>query len=141
MSLSLTTALVLSASGEIDEQASTRAFQDALANYKAERELESDTISEQVHAIFDQYPGASIQMPALINMTLRSLNVQPANYSTMFEKVGAFVRANSDRPATVDKKTKAVLVPAEPARTRSFGIKKGVGGGVCRWSDVPEKSE
>ena len=138
MALSLTVALVLSQSGEIDEQASTRSFQDALSNYKAERELEADTISAEVHAIFDQHPGASISMPALTGMTLRALNVQPANYKTMEEKVQAFIRQNSDRVEKKDKKTGEVVQAAEPSRTRSFGIKKGVGGGVCRWLDVPE---
>lgn len=139
MALSLTTALIVSADGSIDEQASTSAFTAALAAFKAERETEDSTIAEAVGAQFDAYPGASQNMPALVHGVLRALNVNPANHKTMEAKVLAYIRQNSDRPAVLDKKTKAVLVPAEPPRTRLFGIKKGVGGGVCRWSDVPEK--
>lgn len=141
MALSLTTLLVLAASGEIDEQASTQAFQAALSSFKAERETEEGTIADAVAAQFDAYPGASQNMPALVHGALNRLNVTYANHKTMEEKVLSYIRQNSDRPAVIDRKTKAVLQAAEPPRTRLFGIKKGVGGGVCRWSDVPEKSE
>lgn len=139
MALSLTTVLVLAASGEIDEQASTQAFTDALSVFKAERETEDATIADAVHAQFDAYPGAYQNMPALVHGVLRALNTNPANHKTMEAKVLAYVRQNADQPAVLDKKTKAVITPAEAPRTRLFGIRKGVGGGVCRWSDQPEK--
>lgn len=138
MARTLSISLILAASGEIDEQASTRAFQERLSAYKAECETEEDTIADAVHAQFDLYPGASQNMPALVHGTLGRLNVQPANFKTMEEKVLAYVRENSDRAEKLDKKTKAVIQAKEEPRTRLFGIKKGVGGGVCRWSDVPE---
>jgi hypothetical protein len=130
----LTTKLVMK-DGVIDEEGSALAFASALSAYKAERELEEGTIAAAVHAQFSQYPGASQNMPALINGTLTRLNVTPSNYAPMHDKVQAFIRENSDRLA--DKKKG---VTAEPERTRLFGVKKGVGGGVCRWSDIPVKA-
>lgn len=141
MSRSLTVSLVLTALGEIDEAASARAFQNQLSAYKAECETEESTIADAVSAQFDQYPGAGQNMPALVHGVLTRLNTQPANFSTMEDKVKSYIRDNSDRLAVVDKKTKAVLSPAEPARTRLFSIARGKGGGCRRWSDVPVGSE
>jgi hypothetical protein len=132
----LSISLVLDSDGLIDETASTLAFQAAVADYKAQRELEEGTIAEAVAAQFDKYPGASQNMPALVSGVLHALNVQPSNFKTMETKVLHYIRENSDRPA--DKKLGR---EAEPPRTRLFGIRKGVGGGVCRWSDVPEKAD
>jgi len=141
MALTLTTTLVLLDSGEIDEQGSALAFEAELANYKAARETEEATIAAVIHGIFDKYKGASISMPALAGTALRELNVVPANHKVMEEKVLAYVRENSDRAEKKNRKTGAIEQVAEPKRTRTFGIKKGVGGGVCRWEDVPEKDE
>ena len=127
--------LVTDSDGLIDEAASTLAFQAAVADYKVQRELEESTIADAVAAQFDAYPGASQNMDALTSGVLHRLNVQPANHNTMKEKVQAYVRANADR--TADKKKG---IEAEPPRTRLFSISKGVGGGVRRWSDVPEKA-
>lgn len=122
--------------GLIDDSLSTQAFTSALAAYKAERETEEATISDAVHAQFSEFPGASQNMPALVHGALNRLNVVPSSYKAMETKVLAYIRENSDR--TADKKTGRV---AEPPRTRLFGIRKGVGGGVCRWADVPQDSE
>jgi hypothetical protein len=136
MSVNLTVKLVLDEDGAIDEAASQIAFTSALSAYKAERELEASTIETAVHAIFDQYRGVSVNMPYLVNSVLRSLNVQPANFKAMESKVLAFVRSNSDRLANKSKG-----IEAEAPRTRTFGIKKGSGGGVVRWSDIPEEED
>jgi hypothetical protein len=139
MGLSITIALATLASGALDDTKNEQTFRSAYSAYKAELETEEATIADAVSAQFDAYPGASQNMPALVHGVLNRLNVDPSNHGTMEEKVLAFVRDNSDRPAKIDRKTKAVLQTAEVSRTRLFGIKKGVGGGVCRWSDCPEK--
>lgn len=135
MALILSIPLVL-VDDVIDEEASLTAFETALSAFKQERELEASTIASSVEAVFDLNPGASVNMPYLVNTVLRSLNVQPANYQAMEKKVHAFISSNSDRLAN-----KAKGIEAEPERTRPYGIKKGAGGGVVRWSDVPVKTE
>lgn len=141
MALTLTITLATLASGALDDTKNAQSFSDAYEAFKAQRDTEDAQIADAVNAQFSAYPGASQNMPALVHGALQRLNVIPANHKVMEEKVLAYVRQNSDRPAVTDKKTKAVITPAEAPRTRLFGIKKGVGGGVCRWSDVPEKSE
>lgn len=137
MALSLTIALVLGSDGKVDDARSEASFQAALAQYKAQRETEETEIAAAVNACFDAYPGAGQNLQALINGALNKLNVQPANYKVMSDKVSAYIHENSDRVEKRDRKTGAVIAVAEAPRTRLFGIKKGVGGGCRRWSDVP----
>ena len=125
------------ADGKIDEEKSVSNFRAHVAKTKTEQELEESTIARAVSAVFDENPGASINMDGVIGMALRGLNVQQANYTAMQDKVGAYIRANSDRAEKKDRKTGKVTQQKEQPRTRLFGIKKGLGGGVCRWSDVP----
>lgn len=129
------------ADGKIDEEKSVSNFRAHVAKTKTEQELEDSTIAKAVSDVFDANPGVSINMDGVIGMALRGLNVQQANYTAMQEKVGAYIRANSDRAEKKDRKTGKVIQTKEQPRTRLFGIKKGLGGGVCRWSDVPEKGE
>jgi hypothetical protein len=140
MALSITIALATLASGALDDSTNAQRFTSAYEQYKAELETEEATIADAVSAQFSEFPGASQNMPALVHGVLNRLNVTPANHGTMEEKVLSYVRENSDRPAKIDRKTKEVLQAAEAPRTRLFGIKKGVGGGVCRWSDCPVKA-
>lgn len=142
MALSLTIALATLGNGStLDDNKNEQAFQSAYANFKAELETEEDTIADAVDAQFSAYPGASQNVPALVHGVLQRLNVVPANHKTMETKVLSYIRANSDRPAVTDKKTKTVIQAAEASRTRMFGIRKGVGGGCLRWSDQPDSSE
>ena len=135
----LSVAVLLTSAGLIDEEATLASCAAQLAEHKVEAELEDETISAAVEAVFDKYPIANIAMPALVNDALRSLNVEPSNYKAMEAKVSSFIRRNSDQTEKKDKKTGEVLSAAEPKRTRRFGIKKGVGGGVCRWSTTDDK--
>jgi len=115
MSKSLSFALVLSA-GTIDREASLSAAEVALDKYISEHETEQSTISDAVHAVFDQYKGASLTMPTIGGMTLRQLNAQPGNYKSLEKRVLDFVRANAGTRES----------------GASFSINKGVGGGVLR---------
>ena len=134
----LTIALVVTADG-IDQDASRQAFNSALVNYVAEREVEDDNIGSAVHAVFDQYPSANINMPALTSYVLQKLNAQPENFNTLEVRVMEYVRSNADLS---EKKDKAgnIIQSAEAPRTRAFVIGKGKGGGVKRWSDHPVKA-
>jgi hypothetical protein len=127
MSKTLSFALVLSA-GSIDREQSLKSASDALDAHIAEHETQQETIAQAVSSVFDQYPGANLTMPTIEGMTLRALNAQPSNYKVLGKLVLDYVRANADQKD-------------EAERTRTFGISKGKNGGVCRWSDVPEKTE
>jgi hypothetical protein len=137
--LTISIALATLASGALDDAKNEQTFQDAYASFKAELETQESTIADAVSAQFDEYPGQAQNMPALVHGVLNRLNVTPANHKAMGDKVLAYIRKNSDQAAALDKVTKKVITPAEAPRTRLFGIRKGVGGGVSRWSDVSEK--
>ncbi len=104
-----------------DRAASLRNAEAALDKHIAERETEEATIRDAVSAVFDQYPGAALTMPTIEGMATRELNAGPSNYKTLAKLALDYVRANAGT-----RESGAL-----------FGISKGVGGGVKRWSDVP----
>lgn len=122
MSKTLTITLAVLASGGVDRAATLTACENAIDQYVAERETELSNIADAVHGVFDQYKGASINMPALAGFALQRLNAQPANFKTLETRVMEYVRSESgDRPSGA-----------------TFAIGKGKGGGVKRWADQPE---
>jgi hypothetical protein len=71
MSKTLTITLALTTAGLVDRDATLLACGDAIDTYVAERETETEAIAEAVHGVFDQYKGASINMPALAGFAPR----------------------------------------------------------------------
>ena len=124
MSKTLSFTLVLSA-GSIDRSESLKSASDALDAHIAEHETQQETISEAVSAVFGRFPGANLTMPTIEGMVARELNALPSNYKVLTKRALDYVRANAGA-----RDTGAL-----------FGIQKGKNGGVCRWADVPEKTE
>lgn len=106
--------------GSIDHEATGDKFASDLVAYEAERETEMEVISDAVHAVFDEYKGTRINMPALVTFSLQKLNVQPSNYNALGARVLEFVRTNS-------------------GEGDAFTIGKGKGGGCARVCDLPAK--
>lgn len=121
-----------------DREASLSNAAAAYDKFIAERETQESTIAAAVSAVFDAHRGANLTMPTIEGMALRHLNAQPSNYKVLGKLVLDYVRANADQ-SELKGEDGTVLRAAEPKRTRTFGIQKGKNGGVCRWSDVPEK--
>jgi hypothetical protein len=137
----MTTLTVTLVSGTDDDLAANeQAFRTSYLAFVAEREIEDTNIGDAVHAVFDQYRSASINMPALAGFALTRLNVQPENFKALETRVMEYVRENADRHEKTDKETGLITQAAETPRTRSFVIAKGKGGGVKRWSDHPVKA-
>ena len=133
MANSLTVQLVLTGDS-IDVAASQAAFSKALSIHIAERETQQEQIAEAVSALFDQYPGASINMPAVASMTAQKLRAQPENFGVISERVLDYVRANSQ-----ETKDEAGVVTAHPDSL--FVIAKGKNGGCYRRADRPAKTD
>lgn len=130
MATSLTVQLV-DTDGHIDQAQSEAAFRSALLKHIAERETEQEQIAEAVSALFDQYKGASINMPAVASMTAQRLNAQPETFKVLSERVLDYVRANSQGETQEDGTVE---------RPDSlFVIGKGKGGGCYRRADRPAK--
>ena len=123
----LTTAILASyvlrgEDGELDIEGTVDQFRSDLLNYQVERETEAATIGAAVNAVFDEHPGARINMPALQNLALQKLNVQPENFKALQTRVTEYVRENAS---------------GERSDGRLFKIGKGVRGGVLRWAQEP----
>jgi hypothetical protein len=121
--ITLNTYLVRAADGSIDHDATTLKFQGDLLKYEAERETEAETVGAAVNAVFDQFKGTRLNMPAVTSYALTHLNVQPENFKTLTERVQGFIRDHS----------------GERESGALFSIAKGKHGGVCRWADQPVK--
>lgn len=117
-------AYVVKVAGEIDVEATVQKFRAEVLNYKTERELEAETVGQAVHAVFDEWCGVNINMPALQTAALSHLNFQPENHKALSQKVAEYVRANNGT-----RESGAL-----------FHIGKGKGGGVKRWSDQVEEN-
>jgi hypothetical protein len=118
--------LVRGSNGKIDQDASLIAAETAIAAYCVQRELELETVSESVHAVFDKLNGGRGNMPYVVNQVLNALNVEPANYNALKDLVEDFLRTNAN-----EDRTSGAM----------FKIGKGKGGGVTRWSDQSETQE
>ena len=123
MNITLQSYCVRNADGSIDLDATVTKFSGDLLRFQTERELEAEAVGVAVNAVFDQFPGAKLNMPAVTSMALQKLNVQPENFKTLTEKVQGYIR---DRAG--DRESGAL-----------YHIGKGKGGGVVRWADVPVK--
>lgn len=130
MSTTITTTLVLLASGAVDRKASTEAFEAAVTKYETESKTEQETIAGAVSAVFDEHMSEPVKMPILAAFACQKLNAQSSNYSTLDGRVREYVRANSQE--TKDAKG---VVTQHP--NSLFVIGKGKGGGVRRRSDIP----
>lgn len=135
--------------GSVDLESSLLAFEAKVNNYVAEVELETEAIAAAVAAVFDKHRGVRMNMPFIISQSLQHLNVQPENSKSLTDRVHAYIQENADQDTVwkTDDKGKVIgkgderieVTPAEEDRTRMFGIGKGKGGGVVRWSDIPVK--
>lgn len=109
---------VRGSNGSIDHESTLAKFAGDLLKWEAAQETENATIGAAVHALFDQFKGARLNMPYVTGEVLRKLNAQPENYKVLTEKVQGFIRSQAE------------------GDTSPFVIGKGKGGGVARRADL-----
>ncbi len=120
--INLATFIVLAiGTSNIDHEATLSKFAGELHKFEAERMTENATLGLAVKAVFDQYKGVNLNMPAITSMALTRMNVQPENFKILTDKVQDYIRENAGTRAS----------------GALFSIAKGKGGGVRRWSDCP----
>jgi hypothetical protein len=119
--ITLSSYVVRAEDGSIDLDATCTKFAGDLLKYQAERETEAEVVGAAVHAVFDQFKGARLNMPAVTSLALQKLNVQPENFKTLSERVQGYIRDHA----------------GEQGSGSLFGIGRGKGGGVIRWADAP----
>ena len=81
--------------GKVDSEASTEAFESALANFVAQRETEVSTLGAAVISVLQSHPGKGIAMPVLTSLALNSINVQPEAFTALGAATLQYIRDNS----------------------------------------------
>src|SRR5208282_5052738 len=96
MSESLSIELVL-VDGNIDQDASLEAFEQALDRRANEREIERTGIATAVSDLFDlpENFGKSIPMPTVASMVCAALHVPAPSHNVITERVLDYLRVNS----------------------------------------------
>lgn len=115
--------------GSIDHEGTISKFANELSEFAANQEAENATISQAIHAMFDQYKGARLNMPYLTGEVLRRLEAKPDTYKVLTDKVQGFIRSQSQGKTLDDGSVE------NPQSV--FVISKGKGGGVSRRVDQP----
>jgi hypothetical protein len=108
----------------VDVEATMRKFHGDVVALVSHEENDAEAINAAVTAVFDRYPGASINTDAVIHAALVEMNVGVESSQDMSTKTRAFIQANSS---------------SKREDGRLFKCAKGVGGGLCRWTEYVEK--
>lgn len=121
--------VVRSVSGAIDHEASIGAFATKLLQLEAQLEQEEKDIGAAVHALFDEWKGARLNVPFILSSVVRTLGATPEDHKSMSTKVHKYLQNRSQGKALPDGGWE---------RPNSlFHIGLGKGGGVSRRSDKP----
>jgi hypothetical protein len=111
-----------------DLLANENAFRKAYLAYIANRDVEEDNISSAVHALFDRFPTANLNVPYIETQVATALNALPENHAAITKKVGEWLRANNQGKKLEDG--------SYERPDSAFVTTKGVRGGVRRRSDM-----
>ena len=103
--------------GSVNTQATLAKLEASLENYVETEDIENRLVAAAVHQVFDQFPGAGINMPALRTKVLMVVGFTNENFQEKSDRIDSFVRASSE-----------------------FVISKGPKGGVHRVADLTKKS-
>jgi hypothetical protein len=106
---------IVRSAGSVDVAATLSKFENDLLDHLANEELANADVSAAVHAVFDQYLGACLNMPALVGAAFAKLGLPPSEFGTVGERIADYAR-NSGQ----------------------FKVSKGKGGGVRRLRDIAE---
>jgi hypothetical protein len=109
--------------GSVDLDATVDQFATDVQEYVNTVEADGKLCGTAVNAVFDQYKGTNISMPALSSLALHWIDgnvgkLEPSEYVPMSVKIHDYVVNHKDQ----------------------YVVAKGKGGGVKRVSDIPVKA-
>lgn len=110
--MSLSSFIVRSENGMIDQASTVASFEAKLSAYAEELETEGTVLRTAVHETFTER-GNRLPMPAAVALATARLNPQSENYGSLETKVKLHIRENSNNSGT-----------------REYRIGKGPQGGV-----------
>lgn len=130
MQINIASYVLRSSNGSIDHESTLGKFANDLLTFELEQEAETSTIGAAIHALFDKFKGARLNLPYLSGEVARSMNVPPDQFNAATAKIQAFVRSQSQGKSEggVEQYPNSVFV-----------IGRGAGGGVARRADLPAK--
>lgn len=105
--------VVRDTNGAVDMDATVLKFRTDLDAHLAARAERDSQIADAVNAVFDQYRGANINLPALETLALSKLGADPSNYGELAEALRSYIKDNSGEGG-------------------AFKVAKGKGGGCHR---------
>ncbi len=115
--------------GSVDVAATQSKFAAVLSHYNASQEANDVLIRESLHSLFDQYKGTHINAAGIASMVITKMAAaqselgQPSLYPSLAKRVSEVLHQ--------DLGTKA--------EGKTWGMKKGLGGGFCRNADQPDE--
>lgn len=105
--------------GTVDMATTLSQFELYVKTWEENNRADLVETTKQVHAVFDKYPGARINTPALVSAVAANLGidaiVNPEGFKMVADRVKDILHTDS-----------------------AFEVGKGRAGGVCRVSDKPE---
>jgi hypothetical protein len=116
----LSSYVVRDGNGAADLIATEEKFRQDLQTYVDGRAAVDAKVAGAVSAVFDQYKGAKINLPAVKTLALGKLDADPSNYSELSEALEDYIHDNA---------------VSETNPNGIFLIAKGKGGGCCRIAD------
>ena len=120
---------VVRSNGAVDRAATVAAFNTALDAVIVKDAETTGKVGEAVSAVFDEYKGAAINMPALCGMVCTKLGADKDTFQSLSDAAKSYVQNNAQ--GDKDKATGEVENPDS-----LFVIAKGRGGGVRRRADI-----
>lgn len=133
-------AFLVTVDGKVDLEASTEKYRQVCRQYVAGQTAEQDLIASCMTELFDLRRGVSLNLDYIKSQTVQLMGAKhpdlkdPTLFAMLSKRVEDYLHENCDQPAVEAKGNK----PAREAITdRTYGVKRGTGGGFFRKSDVP----
>lgn len=139
-------AFLVTVDGKVDLEASTEKYRQVCRQYVAGQTAEQDLIKLCLAELFDLRRGTSLNLDYIKSQTVQLMSKRhpelndPTLFAMLSGRVEDYLHENCDQPAVEAKPAegKRKAVEAREAITdRTYGVKRGTGGGFFRKSDVP----
>jgi len=121
MNVNLSSFVQRHSDGTLDLQGTLEALSPKVVELVEQEDMATLDISKAVHAVFDTFKGSRLNTAAVTSFAMQHLTVTPETAGDVTSKIQDYIKQNSgERGESL------------------FSTKRGRGGGVARWEDVPE---
>jgi hypothetical protein len=132
-------AFLVTTDGKGDLEASVEKYRQVCRQYLAGQTAEQDLVAACMTQLFDLRRGTSLNLDYIKSQTVQLMSKQhpelndPTLFAMLSKRVEDYLHENCDQAAVEAKGNK----PAREAITdRTYGVKRGTGGGFFRKSDA-----